>query len=335
MPAILQVGDHAWVVLVALAIDGLAGGDNRITARLAHPVVAIGKLIGWLERTLNRDRPGLASRRVSGMAATVLLVTVAALAGWLVAVGLSALPLSLWLEALVVAVFLAGRGLYQHVGAVARGLEAGGVDQARAAVSHIVGRDPQSLDASGVARAAIESAAENFSDAIIAPVFWYLILGLPGLLIYKFINTADSMIGYRSSRFREFGAASARLDDALNFFPARLSGGLIAIGAWGAGKDGMAAVAAMRDDAANHRSPNAGWPEASMAGALGLALAGPRIYGAKPVKDAWMNRTGRRAASGADIRAALRIYVYALLAAGALVLALALALGAGFPALSG
>ncbi|MFV2093641.1 MAG: adenosylcobinamide-phosphate synthase CbiB [Hyphomicrobiales bacterium] len=332
MPAILQVGDHAWVVLVALAIDGLAGGDNRVTARITHPVVAIGKLIGWLESALNRDRPGLASRRVSGIVAVILLVAVATLAGGLAAAGLAKLPLSFWIEALVVAVFLAGRGLYQHVEAVARGLERG-VDQARAAVRHIVGRDPQSLDAAGVARAAIESAAENFSDAIIAPIFWYLILGLPGLLIYKFVNTADSMIGYRSSRFREFGAASARLDDALNFFPARLSGGLIAIGAWCAGKDGMAAVAAMRDDAANHRSPNAGWPEASMAGALGLALAGPRIYGAKPVEDAWMNRTGRRAASDADIRAALRIYIYALLVAGALVLALALS--AGFPALSG
>ncbi|MHA1523160.1 MAG: adenosylcobinamide-phosphate synthase CbiB [Alphaproteobacteria bacterium] len=328
MAAITQFEIHLWAVLLALAIDGAVGGTNRVTRALArvlpHPVVGIGAVIGWLEASLNRDRPGLASRQIAGLAALGVVVGLAGLMGILASFVIELLPLSVWIEGLVVAVFLAGRGLYDHVGAVARGLEARDIGAARAAVGHIVGRDPETLDEAGVARAAIESCAENFSDAVLAPVFWYVLLGLPGLLIYKSVNTADSMIGHKTARYLAFGAASAHLDDALNFIPARLSGGLIALAAWCAGHDGAAAFAAMREDAAKHRSPNAGWPEAAMAGALGLALAGPRIYARTTITDPWMNANARREAGASDIHASLVIYVFAICVAGAGVLILAL-----------
>ena len=329
MAAIFQFEHHFWVVLLALAIDGVAGGTNRFTRWLArwlpHPVVVIGAFVGWLEKNLNQDRPGIVSRRLSGLAAIMVLVAAAAIVGIATNVILAVLPLSLWIEGLVVAIYLAGRGLYTRVGAVAYGLETRDIAAARTAVSHIVGRDPETLDEAGIARAAIESAAENFSDAVLAPVFWYVVLGLPGLLIYKTVNTADSMIGHKSVRYRAFGFASARLDDALNFIPARLSGGLIAIAAWCAGQDGGGAFAAMGADAAKHRSPNAGWPEAAMAGALDLALAGPRVYAGQTVTDAWMNAGGRQEATTSDIRAALTVYVFAIGLTGVAVLILALA----------
>jgi len=197
------------------------------------------------------------------------------------------------------------------VKAVADGLRDGGLAGGRAAVSMIVGRDPDSLDGPGVARAAIESCAENFSDGVVAPVFWYVVLGLPGIMVYKTVNTLDSMIGHRSERYRAFGWASARFDDLLNLVPARLAGVLIAAAALATrGARPGAALRTMLRAAGKHRSPNAGWPEAAMAGALGLALAGPRRYGTEVVRDPWIG-DGRAQAGEADIRAALRVMVTA------------------------
>jgi adenosylcobinamide-phosphate synthase len=182
------------------------------------------------------------------------------------------------------------------------------------AVSRIVGRDPEALDEAGVCRAAIESTAENFSDGIVAPAFWYLIAGLPGILAYKAVNTADSMIGHRSDRYRAFGWAAARLDDLLNYIPARISGALLTAAAPAVGGSAKGALNAMLRDARKHRSANAGWPEAAMAGALGLALAGPRIYASGRVEDAWMNASGRPNAKPSDIASALRLLVATCLA---------------------
>jgi adenosylcobinamide-phosphate synthase len=223
-------------------------------------------------------------------------------------------------EGLIASSLLAFRGLYDAVRAVARGL-AESLEAGRAAVSQIVGRDPASLDAAGVARAAAESAAENFSDGFVAPVFWFLLLGLPGLLAYKAVNTLDSMIGHRNARFEAFGKVAARLDDAVNFLPARLAGlffvlaalllpAASAAGAW----------RAMLRDAPRHRSPNAGWQEAALAGALGLALAGPRQYGGQLVEDHWMG-DGRSAVTAADLGRVLDLY----LSAGALLFAAVIA----------
>jgi adenosylcobinamide-phosphate synthase len=207
----------------------------------------------------------------------------------------------------VVAVFLAQKSLVDHVAATELGLSFGGLAAGRAAVAEIVGRDVSILDESGVSRAAIESAAENFSDGVVAPALWYLLLGLPGLFIYKAVNTADSMIGNRSPRYMAFGWAAARFDDLLNFVPARLSALLIVATAALAGCDARAAFVAARRDASKHKSPNAGWPEAALAGALGLALGGPRRYGREEVDGAWLNQSGRTEAAPDDIRAAIRL----------------------------
>ncbi len=212
------------------------------------------------------------------------------------------------LLALAASTLLASRSLAAHVRAVGDAL-ACGLPEGRAAVAHIVGRDPASLDAAGVARAAIESLAENFSDGVVAPALWCALLGLPGIVLYKAINTADSMIGHRTTRHAAFGWAAARLDDLVNLPASRLSALLLAAAAVG---NAQAAYAAVRRDAGRHRSPNAGWPEAAMAGALGLRLAGPRVYGGVPVMDAWMG-DGRAEAAPADITRALALYRIACL----------------------
>jgi adenosylcobinamide-phosphate synthase len=229
----------------------------------------------------------------------------------------------LWL-ALVMSAFIAQRSLYGHVADVARAIAVSGLEGGRLAVAKIVGRDPNRLDKGGVSRAAIESLAENFSDAVVAPVFWALLLGLPGLIAYKAINTADSMIGHRSPRHRDFGWASARLDDVVNWPAARLSALLMALGALLLpGADALQALAVTLRDARRHRSPNAGWPEAALAGALGFALNGPRAYRGVPTEEPWTNAAGRKLLDAPDIWQALRLYLRACLWLGLAVAAIA------------
>jgi adenosylcobinamide-phosphate synthase len=305
--------DHLWLLALALVIDAALGDPAFLWQRLPHPVAMIGRLIGVLDRKLNREDHPPTRRKVLGVIALVLVVKTAAIVGW----GLESLFSSFafgWVgTVIIVAVMLAGRSLYDHVAAVATGFANGGIDAARAALAKIVGRDPESLDEAGISRAAIETTAENFSDGLVAPALWFALLGLPGLLAYKAINTADSMIGHLSPRYRDFGWAAARLDDLVNWPAARLSGLLIAVAApLGGGSFGKA-LGAMRADAGKHRSPNAGWPEAAMAAALGVSLAGPRSYDGKVVDDAFINASGREPALP-DIRKALRVYVGAWLA---------------------
>src|SRR5215831_9271740 len=302
----------AEILLLALGLDALIGDPAALYARLPHPVVVIGRGIGGLDRHLNRIQDSAEMRRAAGIAACLILVALSLAAGWLVQRWLLSLPDGWIAEALLISAFLAQNSLYRHVAAVARGLTNEGLAGGRHAVSRIVGRDPESLDEPGVSRAALESLAENFSDGVTAPLFWALLLGFPGILAYKAVNTADSMIGHRTPRHLAFGWASARLDDLLNFVPARLAGLVLVVAAFplpGASSGG--AFSAMRRDAPLHRSPNAGWPEAAMAGALGLAMAGPRRYGGTIVEDNWMNAGGRREASAADIHRGLALYIVA------------------------
>jgi len=265
-------------------------------------------MIGALDRRLNRDAATAAARRAAGAFTLLLLVAAVGSIASGLARALLALPFGLLVTALIASTLLAQRSLHAHVARVAAALEASGLAAGRAAVSHIVGRDTAALDTAGVARAAIESLAENFSDGVVAPAFWMMIAGLPGAAIYKSINTADSMIGHRTPRHAAFGFAAARLDDLVNWPAARLSA-LLVVAAAALTPNASAAHAwhAVRRDAPHHRSPNAGYPEAAMAGALGLALAGPRVYAGVLVEDALMG-DGRRAAEAADIRAALRLY---------------------------
>jgi adenosylcobinamide-phosphate synthase len=298
------------IVLLALAVDAVLGDPAWLYRRVPHPVVLIGRLVGWGDARLNRPDLGRAARIARGAALTAAVVALAAGLGWALAAVLRAVPLGWAVEALLAATLIAFRSLYHHVRAVADGLD-GGLDAGRAAVGHIVGRDPLSLDEAGVARAAVESAAENFSDGVAAPLFWFVLLGLPGLVGYKAVNTLDSMIGHRTPRHEAFGKAAARLDDAANWLPARLAGLVfVAAAALLPGADAGRAWATMRRDARRHRSPNAGWPEAAMAGALNFALAGPRRYGDHMVNDPWLG-TGRPTLTAPDIRQALRLYMMA------------------------
>jgi adenosylcobinamide-phosphate synthase len=312
-----------WVLPLSLLFDAVFGDPEALNRRHLHPVQLIGRVIAWADARFNRESDGPGRRRNRGDWSIAVLTVAALVLGHIVQSILLALPLGwLWL-ALAMSTLIAQKSLYDHVAAVASGLETGGLGGGRLAVSRIVGRDPEALDQSGVARAAIESLAENFSDAVVAPVFWAALLGLPGLLAYKVVNTADSMVGHKTERHLCFGWAAARLDDLVNLIPARLSG-LIACAASFLipGADPLTAWRAMRRDARHHRSPNAGWPEAAFAGALGLALAGPRTYDGETIKDHWMNQGGRPHAAAPDIRLALRLFVHACFVQAALLGAL-------------
>jgi len=301
-------GEHSLAVLaVAMVIDGVAGYPDLLVRTVGHPVMALGAVIGALDARLNRPAWSDGSRRLAGVAALLALLALVLAVTVPLALLLRQWPWGWPVEALLASTLLAQRSLREHVEAVAEGLRQG-LAEGRRAVSRIVGRDPESLDEPAVARAAIESLAENFSDGVIAPAFWLLAGGLPGIALYKAINTADSMIGHRTDRHRAFGWAAARLDDLVNLPGARLTALLIvAAAALCPEASAESALVVAWRDAGRHRSPNAGWPEAAMAGALGLRLAGPRIYGGEPVEDAWMGR-GRAEATVADIDHALALY---------------------------
>ncbi len=281
----------ALLLVLALMLDALAGEPRWLWSRLPHPAVLMGRAVGALDSAWNST----GGTRLRGSIAVALLVTGAGALGW--AISLLG-PLAAILGA---AILLAQKSLVEHVKAVSDGL-ARSEDAGRSAVAMIVSRDVSQSSASDTARAAIESLSENFSDGVIAPAFWFLIAGLPGIMIYKVVNTADSMIGYLTPRHAQFGWAAARLDDVLNWIPARITAALIALVGRSASQ-----WRAIAQDAALHRSPNAGWPEAAMARALGIALAGPRSYHGTTQDLAWVNGTARRALEPVDIDAAITI----------------------------
>lgn len=306
------------ILVAALGVEALFGYPQRLYKLIGHPVTWIGALISKLDRDLNRDDESRAARKASGVLALIVLVAIPAGLAWIVQITLASTWLGNIALVLIASTMLASRSLYDHVRDVAQALRNEGLDAGRTMVGRIVGRNPETLDEHGVARAAIESLAENASDGITAPVVWFALLGLPGLAAYKAINTADSMIGHRTPRHDAFGWAAARLDDLVNLPASRLTGFLFALAARfipNGSTDN--AFRAMRRDAHRHRSPNAGWPESAMAGALGLKLNGPKTYGATHVDDAYMG-DGRREATADDIDRALRLacIAWALMIAG-------------------
>lgn len=298
----------AGAMVVAMAVDAFLGWPSWLFARVGHPVTWVGWLIGALDAAWNRASDPPALRRAAGVAGAAAVIALSVALGWIVQ---SALP-SGWVQIVLIGILawplVALRSLHDHVAAVATPLQAGDIAAAREAVSHIVGRDPAALDEAGIARAAIESLAENASDGIVAPVFWGALFGLPGILGYKAINTLDSMIGHRSERHEAFGWAAARIDDVANFIPARLTGFLFVMPA----PRRSDALACMTRDARRHRSPNAGWPEAAMAGGLGVRLSGPRIYHGSVTSEPWLNEGARDPRAG-DIIEALTVYRRAML----------------------
>jgi adenosylcobinamide-phosphate synthase len=296
------------LAFIALLIEAWVGYPDWLVQSIGHPVTWMGRLISLLDGTLNHERMSTASRRAAGIGSLFILIGVVGGIAYALERGLFWLPLAVVFAALPASTLLAQRSLHAHVERVATALEQEGLAAGRKAVSHIVGRDTNALDEAAVARATIESLAENFSDGVVAPALWLAIGGLAGAAIYKAINTADSMIGHRTQRYEAFGWAAARVDDLVNLPASRLSALLLVAAA--ATTSGAAAAQAWRaivQDASHHRSPNAGYPEAAMAGALDLALAGPRTYAGIEVEDAIMGR-GRRAATAADIRRALTLF---------------------------
>ena len=296
----------------ALVCEALFGYPQALYRAIGHPVSWIGALIRALDSALNREGASFRARKLAGCWALGLLLAIAggvalalqwALTGWL----------GFALLVLLAASLPAQRSLHEHVAAVAQALEAQGLEGGRRAVSMIVGRNVSVLDEAGVARAAIESLAENFSDGVVAPLFWMALGGLPGGVLYKAANTADSMIGHRTKRHEAFGWAAARFDDLINLPASRLTALLILIAAsFSPGLSARRGLEALWRDAGRHNSPNAGWPEAAMAGALGLKLAGPRVYGTELTDDAFMG-DGRAEATAGDIRIALQLYRRALM----------------------
>lgn len=299
----------ALLAFLSFLIELAAGYPDWLLRMIGHPVIWIGHLITHLDKALNRDGDPTQSRQLNGILALAILIAASGIIAWLLEQICLALPFGVVLLAIPASSLLAQRSLAHHVAAVATALEERGLPAGRLAVSQIVGRDPESLDEAAVCRAAIESLAENFSDGVVAPGFWLAVGGLPGALVYKAVNTADSMIGHRTARHEAFGWASARLDDLINLPASRLTAFAIVIAAWFLpGASAPEAWNALWRDADKHRSPNAGWPEAAIAGALGLALAGPRSYGGKLVDGVFMGEGGRREAEASDIRQALKLY---------------------------
>lgn len=280
-----------WQLVFAMLLDAIFGEPRFLWDRLPHPAVLMGRLVAFLDRTLNTGN----DRKSKGVLALAILCFSAAVLG-------SVLSQLGWvIEIIVAAILLAQKSLLDHVKAVATGLRIS-LAQGRFAVSMIVSRDTKDMTESQIARSAIESAAENFSDGVIAPAFWFLIGGLPAMLVYKFVNTADSMIGYKTKKYLEFGWASARFDDVLNWVPARIS--MLLIVAFAKQPINLKAIIS---EAKQHKSPNAGWPEAAMARAIDVALAGPRSYDGKLQQLPWVNETGRQSITANDVDSATRI----------------------------
>jgi adenosylcobinamide-phosphate synthase len=296
------------LALAAAILDVTVGYPKTLYRVIGHPVTWMGDWLKILETRLNRSTDNFMTRWSNGIVALLVYLALVALVAQVLSRLASSGPFGFAMLAILASSLLAHQSLDRHVRAVALALEQGGLTQGRSAVSMIVGRNPESLDEAGVARAALESLAENFSDGIVAPLFWIALGGLTGGALYKAINTADSMIGHRNERYLAFGWAAARLDDLVNLPASRLSAlWLIAAAAATQSASASEAWRTVRRDARRHRSPNAGWPEAAMAGALGLKLAGPRVYGDIRVDDAYMGQ-GRLGATAADIRRGLALY---------------------------
>ena len=291
--------------------EAVVGYPDGLYRRIGHPVTWIGALIAWCDKTWNSEALSYDERRWRGVYVLVLLLAVGIFSGLAITAVLEELfhgIVVVLLCGVAGSSMLAQRSLYTHVAAVASALEADGIEAGRRAVSMIVGRDTHALDEAAVSRAAIESLAENFSDGVVAPLFWMVVAGLPGAIAYKAVNTADSMIGHKSPRHLAFGWASARFDDLVNLPASRLSAfWLVLAASLSPGLSPRRAVEVLFRDAGHHRSPNAGWPEAAMAGALGIQLSGPRIYDGVEVAERWVGE-GRHELTARDIRAALDLY---------------------------
>jgi adenosylcobinamide-phosphate synthase len=319
----------SWMLTaLALLIERFVGYPDSVLRWISHPVVWMGALIGWLEKRLNTVERSDRQRRLAGVIALAILLLVTLVPTLAIHFALRMVPFGWAIEAVLATAMLAQKELGRAVEAVMFALTRS-LKQGRVAVSHIVGRDPNQLDRAGVCRATVETLAESTSDGVVAPAFWLFLFGLPGVALYKAINTADSMVGHKSERYLDYGWASARLDDWVNLIPARLTAGLVILACFFVPKASPSgALAAVSRDAGKHQSPNSGWPESAFAGALGFALGGPRSYEGEIVDLPRMG-DGRADLGPADIFLALRLYRATLWVVLGLAGAVGLVLAAG------
>ena len=317
-----------FILLLAILIDAIVGDPDFIYLRLKHPVQLMGLMISYLDKKLNKQYQNSFYQRISGIILIIFLLILTALFGLVLKHIFNLIPHGWILEAFIISSMIAAKSLYQHVKSVQNSLETSTLDEARLEASKIVGRNTKNLDNHGVARSAIESLSENFSDGIIAPIFWTVILGLPGILAYKMLNTADSMIGHKNHKYIYFGWASARLDDIANFIPARISALLFCIVASFSGRAAfIRSFKAVHNDAKKLDSINSGYPEAAMAGALNLILAGPRLYSGEDFEGNWIGDSVKGSTSNAthkEIGKALSLYTKACILSFLLVTVIAL-----------
>ncbi|MFC7290424.1 adenosylcobinamide-phosphate synthase CbiB [Hirschia litorea] len=307
------------LICLAWFFEACFGWPDGVFKRIKHPVVWLGYIIQWFDTVLNKTKFSHQTRYILGALTTISTI---ALSTSIASAITYTLPPNIWgliAQAVIASSLIASRSLYIHILNVLLPLLQNDIHQARNAVSMIVGRDPNSLDESAIVRASIESLAENASDGIIAPIFWGVLLGLPGIAAYKAINTLDSMIGHRSDTYSAFGGFAARLDDVVNLIPARITGCLFVIASLK-----PISFKTMIRDAPKHRSPNAGWPEASMAGALNIRLSGPRVYGTETHNDPWLN-FGAKDPTPHTLQEALKLYLKAMLVGAALLMFLTFA----------
>jgi adenosylcobinamide-phosphate synthase len=298
---------HFTAAALALLVERLFGYPKLLYRQIGHPVEWSGALLTKLEALLYDSEAEPLQARLRGLVALLVLLFTLVVPAVLIGSLLANFKFGWIIDALLATTLIAQHSLYEHVSAVGRGLDTSLVE-GRKAVAKIVGRDPAALDESGVVKGTLESLAENTSDGIVAPVLWYALLGLPGIVAYKAINTADSMIGHKSERYLYFGWAAARFDDLINLPASRLTGLLFAAAAaWNDSERGKIAVQAMWRDASKHQSPNAGWPESALAASLGVKFGGPRSYTGTRVDLPWMGE-GREVLNRDDIRKGLRLY---------------------------
>jgi len=290
-------------MLIALCIDRLFGWPDFLFRRFSHPVVGFGHLISLFESKLNKSIWSSNLRKATGLFSLFFLVAGLASLSFLILLAIPEGPIGILVTSILVWPLIAAKSLSDHVEAVAEPLKLKDVIKARQAVSMIVGRNSNHLDSNDIARASLESLAENTSDGVTAPLFWGVVLGFPGVLIYKFVNTADSMIGYKNERYRDFGWASARFDDLVNYIPARLTSLIYAI----ISRNTLEVLHVTLRDASHHRSPNAGWPETSVATSIGVKLSGPRIYDGVETNYPWLNKDGRNP-TGHDVFSGLKLF---------------------------
>jgi adenosylcobinamide-phosphate synthase len=320
------MNEYIFIILIAMAIDGIWGDDHFFWKRIKHPIMYFGKAIERLDSEFNREEFSPNAKILNGVAVVVAMTFFVYLIGLFLEKLFSILPFSIIFEAIFVSVFIAARSLFDHVKAVNSSLMQDGLEGGRSKLSLIVGRNVSNLDLGDILRAAIESLAENFSDGVVAPVLWYLIFGIPGLLIYKLINTADSMIGHKDNKYINFGMFAARFDDFLNYIPARFSAFLIIVASFILREDWRSSIRIAKEDHNKHSSPNSGWPESAMSGALGVSLGGLRVYEQEEVDEGVMNASGERNIDDNHLTRSLWIYTTANIV-GIIILSLAVITG--------